>query len=338
MQGVNWRRHQECFEEIADSMQRGFISSPQALNDALSGCTAGDPASSRSFLGVSSFLIAYLEYLFWKADGPYFHGFEEYALLIQTLFSWFPELRSLIDHNAPDALGNMILNRRGRLKFSIADQAELGIILDWWRRFHLLPVTPRQVLDAILGKSTIRDRIEQGDPRLILRLIDVFPEFEEDINPENIPRDELIVSSGAITPPPSERRYRRILEQYLDSGGDIRSLIGEEERRILPMQMKRNRFLAFLVRQEQKNTCQICKVRGEVSRGPVAVHHIVPLSLQGKDRADNMLVTCAPHHAAIHAGEIVLTIRNGDLLVRCTDGEWEIDRGECCKEEGFKGS
>lgn len=332
MQGVNWRRYQECFEEIADDMQSGSITSPQVLTDALGECTARDPAASRSFLGVSSSLIAYLEYLFWRADGPYFHGFIDCALLIQTLFSWFPDLRSLIDYNAPDALGNMILNRRGRLKFSIADQAELGYILDWWDRFHLLPVTPREVLDAILKKSTIRDRIQQGDPRLILRLIDVFPEFEEEINPKNIPREDLILSAGLVTPPPSERRYRRILEQYLDSGGDIRSLIGEEERRILPMQMKRNRFLAFLVRQEQKNTCQICKVRGEVSRGPVAVHHIIPLSHQGKDQADNMLVTCAPHHAAIHAGEIVLTIRNGNLLVRCTDGEWEIEREECLKE------
>jgi len=334
MKGLNWRRYQECFERLADGMQSGSISGPQAFNVDLSECTDGDPASSQSFLGVSSSLIAYLEYLFWRADGPYFHGFESYALLIQALFSWFPDLRSLIDHNAPDALGNMVLNRRGRLKFSIADQAELGIILDWWERFHLLPVSPRQVLDAILQKSTIQDRIVQGDPRLILRLIDVFPEFAEEVNPENIPREELIVSSGAITPPPSERRYRRILEQYLDAGGDLGSLIREEERRILPMQMRRNRFLAYLVRQEQKNTCQICKVRGEITCGSVAVHHIVPLSLKGKDRADNMLVTCAPHHAAIHAGEIVLTIRNGNLLVRCTDGEWEIDRGEDARNEG----
>lgn len=332
MKGLNWRRYQECFERLADGMQSGSISGPQAFNDELTGCTDGDPASSQSFLGVSSSLIAYLEYLFWKADGPYYPGFERYALLIQTLFSWFGDLRSLIDHNAPDALGNMVLNRRGRLKFSIADQAELGYILDWWGRFQLLPVTPRQVLDAILQKPTIRDRIMQGDPRLILRLIDVFPEFVGELNPENIPREELTVSSGSITPPPSERRYRRILEQYLDAGGDIRSIIREEERRDLPMQMRRNRFLAYLVRQEQKNTCQICKVRGEIPRGPVAVHHIVPLSLKGKDRADNMLVTCAPHHAAIHAGEIVLTIRNRSLLVRCSDGEWEIDRGEIRKE------
>ncbi|MDD1724955.1 MAG: HNH endonuclease, partial [Methanospirillum sp.] len=273
-------------------------------------------SSVRKILGVEPCLLAYLEYLFHEAKGPYSPEFAFTAETIRFVFSSFPALRALINLNAPGAIANMVLNRRGRLKFLISDQTELAVVLDWWKTFGLVPVTQKEVFDAVLDKPTIPDRLERGDPLLILRLCDVFPEYEPVINPRGISRSDLHSAAGTVTHPPSERRYRRVYESYAKEGRDIWSVIHEEEQRILPIQVKRNRFLAYLVRMAYGNSCQVCRSLGEVSPGQVTVHHIVPLSRQGKDLAENMLVVCMQHHQAIHTGAMDVSVENGMIRVR----------------------
>lgn len=323
MRDVRWQDHEPCFMEVLCAI-RSEQANPCDIPFALKECTKNSPYAKREILGVPSYLIAFLEFLFHKAQGPYSPDFEGIAGSIQTFFLNAPALTTLINHNAPDALANMVLNRRGRLKLLISDQVELGTILEWWTRFGLIPVSQKEVFEAILNKPTIRDRIRQGDPLLILRLMDVFPGYTGIINPKGVAREAIVNAAGTITRPPSERRYHQLYAAYKREGRNIRSLIREEEQRILPMQMRRNRFLAYLVKSLHENTCQICSLRGKKTEGPVEVHHIIPLSQQGKDRADNMLVTCTTHHQAIHAGIITIRVEDGSVKIISADGEWTL--------------
>ena len=332
MKGLRWQSYVPCFKVISEKILSGKISSEVSLNLALTGCTSDSPVTETLILGVERSLISYLEFLFHEAQGPYSPAFSESAEIISRVFLFSPELRALINLNAAGTLANMVLNRRGRLKFLIADQLELAVVLQWWERSGLSPVSEREVFKAVISKPTISDRIAQNNPGLILRLIDVFPEFSEEFNPDGIRREYLIeqLSSVSLSPLPSERRYRQIYELYMKAGRDIQSIIRDEEKRIVPMQMKRNRFLAYLMKKLHQDTCQICSAKGEISSDRKEVHHIIPLSLNGRDAADNLIVLCSAHHKAVHAGEINLTITADELIhVGSHEEEWDIRRYFC---------
>ncbi|HOW05687.1 HNH endonuclease signature motif containing protein [Methanospirillum hungatei] len=324
MKPVHWRDCIPCFDALTEKIKIGVLITGSDIQTAIQRCTAGHAGSDDLVLGVPSSSIAYLEYLFYQAGGPYSPDFEWIAIIIQIFFRSNPDLQHLINLNAADALANMVLNKRGRLKFLISDQVELWIILEWWERFGLIPVSGRQVLDAILNKPTIKDRIENGDPLLIMRLLDVFPEYADEINPCGYDRETLLSHAGTITKPPSERRYHHVFITAQKAGRDIHSLIQEEERRILPMQTKRNRYLAYLVKNLHGNCCQICSVMGEETTGPVEVHHIIPLSEQGKDLAENMLTLCVPHHQAVHAGTIIVKKEDETVIIQTRDKTWSL--------------
>lgn len=323
MKRLRWQDHQECFETVLACIECKLPENTFDISPALKNCTNKDPSSEQMILGVSASSISFLEYLFHKAEGPYSPNFERTAKIIALFCKNEQGIQNLLNLNASDALANMVLNKRGKLKLLISDKIELGIILEWWLRFGLTPISPREVFEAILAKSTIRERISNGDPPLILRLLDVFPEYTKEINPNRIPQEELIKKAGTITKPPSERRYHRLYESYQNAGKNIWSVIEEEEKRILPMQMKRNKFLAYLVR-NLHNKCQICTLEGKETDESLEVHHIIPLSQQGKDIADNMLVTCVSHHKAIHEGVIKLIPERDQVQIITSDGDRAI--------------
>ncbi|WP_373839310.1 HNH endonuclease [Methanospirillum sp.] len=324
MKSMHWRDFHRCFDAVAKKIRADDIKGDAEIQGALDGCTAGHILSDKDVLRVPANLVSFLEYLFHQAEGPYSPDFEWNAEVIRILFTSFPGLQNLINLNAADALANMVLNKRGRLKFLVSDQAELLIILEWWRRFGLIQLSSREVFDALIEKPTIKDRIESGDPLLIIRLLDVFPDYDKEVNPKGYDYETLMQAAGAVTGPPSERRYHRLYTTALKSGKDIYSLICEEERRILPMQMRRNRFLAYLVKNLHDNTCQVCSAMGEMTNGPVEVHHIVPLSMNGRDKAENMLTICPRHHRAVHAGEIILDKTNENIKISYSGETWTI--------------
>lgn len=324
MRNLRWRDHEPCFDMILNSIREKDENKAYDIISAVDVCTMGDTYAKEFILGVDPSHIAFLEYLFHKAQGPYSSDFEWIAEIIALFFMRAPPLQNLINLNAPDTLANMVLNKRGRLKFLISDQLELGIILNWWIMFGLNLVTSKEVFEAILNKPTYRDRLKQGDPLLMLRLLDVFPDFSDDINPKGVSRETLVNEAGTISHPPSERRYHQVYAAYMQEGRDLKRCIEVEESRILPMQMKRNRFLAYLVKKLHDNRCQICTIRGEDTRGPVDVHHIIPLSQEGKDRADNMLVVCKTHHQAIHAGQITIRLGEEAVHIRGVDENWIV--------------
>lgn len=320
MPNLNWRRYQSDFDSLAEELHNGRVLNHAGLLCTLQGICRNDRAYHHLHVGVPSYLVAFLEFLFFRAEGPYSPGFTKYACIITVLFASSEELRSLIDRNAADALGNMVLNRRGRLKFTIADRLELDLILQWWSRFGLSPVTRREIFETILHKTTVPRRIAEQDPGLIIRLSEVFPEYLDEFWPYDLSREELEMRLGSSAPPPSHRRYRQIYEQMMSQESRLEHIIVQEELRILPIQVKRNSFLAFLVKQLHEETCQICRAGLAAPYAtPVTVHHIIPLSQGGDDTASNMIVVCSLHHQAIHRGTIV--VRMGELMeIRSQEG------------------
>ncbi|MDD1728402.1 MAG: HNH endonuclease [Methanospirillum sp.] len=307
MAHLSWRKHQESFHILVDELTSGVESDARLLSRVQEICK-DDQARDQTILGVASPHLAFLEYLFYCAEGPYNPLFQKYAPIIRILFQASIPLTALLNLNAADAIGNMILNKRGRLKFAIADNLELVLLLEWWPRFGLQPVNEREIFDAVCKKSTISYRISSQDPCLLLRLSEVFPSYPDEFLHPGTTREDLIASCSASTPPPSYRRFRRLYHRLLDEGFDIREIIRIEENRVLPMQMRRNTFLSYLVKQLHGETCQICASGSPVTDPLITVHHIVPLVEGGLDTARNMLVVCNTHHQAIHAGEIQVRI------------------------------
>lgn len=309
MTDLNWRRYQEEFALLADVLVTDEQPSPVDLVSRIRLICQNDPAVDHLILGVDPSLLAFLEYLFFRAEGPYAPCFRTYAKVIIFVCQSSPELCNLLNLNSADAIGNMILNKRGKLKFVIADHLELLMLLDWWPLFGLAPVNQRQVFDAIIQKSSIHRRLSSSDPVLIMRLLEVFPLYQSEFCPDEITLEELLNRRKSVSPLPSHKRYHRLLEELTNQGLDIFAIIRQEEQRILPIQVSRNTFLSYLVKQLHQNTCQICNLHGpSLPDSEITVHHIVPLSAGGADSARNMLVVCRIHHRAIHAGEINVSI------------------------------
>jgi hypothetical protein len=312
MAHLNWRRYQALFDQFTDELLSVNPPSENLILPRLQEICYDDPAVDLMILGVESPLIAFLEYLFSRAEGPYSPRFLLYSSLITMVYRISPPLCCLLNLNAADTIGNMILNKRGRLKFSIADHLELILLLDWWSISGLKQVAEHDILDAILHKVTISHRIASHDPELLIRLVEVFPSYQLNFFPPDITWADLLSSRQITTPLPSHRRYHHLYTRLLDQGKDLQQMIREEERRVLPMQTRRNTFLAFLVRQLHEGQCLLCALIGapphQVQDSQITVHHIIPLSEGGTDTARNMLVVCKPHHMAIHGGQIQVSL------------------------------
>lgn len=316
MARLNWKKYQDQFDHFSAELLSENSPGECAILQRIHNICKGDPAVDLLILGTEAPLIAFLEFLFARAEGPYSSVFPVYAHLIGLIFNISSSLKALLNLNAADAIGNMILNKRGRLKFAIADQLELSLLLEWWPTFGLTPVKACQVFEAVLQKSGVSHRIRSEEPDLLLRLLEVFPEFQSEFFPPEKTPDDLLISRQNISPLPSQRRYHRLYANLLEQGHDLRQMIKEEENRILPIQMRRNTFLSFLVKQLHNGECQICAItdnlRDSTCKSPITVHHIIPLSEGGADNARNMLVVCLDHHQEIHNGQIQVLL--GDQI------------------------
>ncbi|MEN6396007.1 MAG: hypothetical protein ABFC78_05945, partial [Methanoregula sp.] len=101
-------------------------------------------------LGVDVRLLAFLEFLYSKSQGPYSPYFLKYSHLIQVIIRRSAPLRNMLNESGAHAIGNMVLDGRGHLKFKISDFNELSYVLDFWENCGLAALTPRTIFDAIL--------------------------------------------------------------------------------------------------------------------------------------------------------------------------------------------
>lgn len=311
-----WRQFEKEFQDLSDNIYSGNINKKHEINEKLEGIS-----HSVKVRGVSNILISYLEFLFFRAQGPYSLNFQKYSKLIKIIIKKFPELRALLNENGAHTLGNMVLDGRGKLKFPLSDALEFQEMLDFWERCGLKTLTPRKVFKAILEKKGVKTKISSGDPKMIIRLVSIFPMYQEDIIPDNIDYNSLIKEIKD----PSIDYFEDIIQSYFNSGLTLYDIIKNENNRLNQSFTYRNQFLAYLVKRSHGFNCQICEnfLPSKVPSN-IQVHHIVPLSEKGLDRSDNMLVTCHFHHKEIHFGRIQVDL--GDKI-------WIRANGKSCSIE-----
>jgi len=266
--------------------------------------------------GVDLRYIALLEFLFTKSQGPYSPYFLKYSRLIQLIVNRSGALKNMLNNTGAHAIGNMILNGRGKLKFTISDFYELGYVLDFWESCGLEKQTPRTVFRAILTKKGILERIQKKEPEILIRLSNVFPMFEKEIMPGNF--DWISLSASPHNP--FNKYYDSIIQYHIQQGLSLEDIIQLENFRQRNPVVKRNHFLSYLVKKHQNFQCQICNA-GDRVNDPfnIQVHHIIPLSVKGEDYSSNMLVTCGSHHKEIHGG--IIKIEKGERITINCDGK-----------------
>lgn len=83
--------------------------------------------------------IAFLEFCFYMADGPYSRKFTFFVIVLRKVFAVYPPLRKLINETGAAAIANMTLGAIGALKFEISDLYELKQVLWAWSKMGLRP-------------------------------------------------------------------------------------------------------------------------------------------------------------------------------------------------------
>lgn len=267
-------------------------------------------------LGVDARLLAFLEFLYTKSQGPYSPYFLRYSRLIQVIIRRSVPLRNMLNASGAHALGNMVLDGRGNLNFKISDFNELSYVLDFWENCGLEIQTPRSVFDAILNKKGIKQRIERVNGSLLIRLSNIFPMFEREI----IPSDLDLNTIKEQVQEPFRDYFEDIIQDYLSQGKSIDDIIEIENARAGKTLAKRNQFLSYLVKRRHNFECQICAA-GDITKVPsfIQVHHIVRLADDGEDHSRNMIVTCNFHHEEIHKGRIKL--EKGERILIDSNGK-----------------
>ena len=242
--------------------------------------------------------IAFLEFCFYKADGPYSRKFAFLIIVLRKVFAVYPPLRKLIDKTGAAAIGNMTLGAIGGLKFKISDLYELKQVLRAWSRMGLRRVTINSVFYAVRNKYIVKRGISEQAPLLLARLKAIFPMYQEFFISSNLNLNQALYDHF-------KERFEKIISDYKEKGLSIEEMIQKENERELPVGVKRNNLLSFLVRKANGFKCELCKTEKKRSY-TIQTHHIIPLSEGGEDHSQNMIVLCESHHDSVHDGEIMI--------------------------------
>ncbi len=251
--------------------------------------------------GVDTRTIAFLEFCFYMADGPYSRRFAFFIMLLGKIFKIYPPLRGLLNRSGAAAIGNMVLGAKGNLKLEISDLYELRIILSAWKKMGLRPESPYSILKAVMEKRGVQKKIKESNPFLLARLSEIFPMFKYKFLKKDYDLNLALYEHFKL-------RFGTIIINYEKRGCSIGEMIQIENGRKKPVGVSRNNLLAFLVKKSKSFRCQACeKFNLKQARfHQVQVHHIIPLSEGGEDESSNMLVLCERHHKEVHQGKMTI--------------------------------
>jgi 5-methylcytosine-specific restriction endonuclease McrA len=251
-----------------------------------------------------------IEYCFYKAEGPYNPEFTKFKPIIKKILQTHPPIKNLLGRSADHAIANMVLGKRGKLKFAILDIYELKKTLKFWEEMDLGKITEKQVFYAVLEKNNVKKILNnENDPfylTLITRLKLVFPYFIKKVISKTYNIEEEIYK---LT-----RDRFKFVDDLLLKGNNIDKLI-EKENQKFELGMKRNYYLSFLVKKKHFFKCQICSVTNERIHNLVEAHHIVPIYKGGDDHSENLIVLCKKHHFLADKNKIYLEISGKNIKV-----------------------
>jgi len=246
--------------------------------------------------------IAFLEFCFYMADGPYSRKFSFFVLVLRKVFAVYPPLRKLINKTSAAAIANMTLGAIGALKFEISDLYELKRVLWAWEKMGLRRTTINSVFTVVRKKYKVKRAISNKNLFILARLKAIFPMYQKSFLPSKLNLNQALYDHF-------KQRFEKIINKYKEKGLSIEEMIQKENERELPVGVKRNNLLSFLVRKANGFKCELCKTEKKRSN-TIQTHHIIPLSEGGEDNSRNMIVLCESHHEIVHAGEIM--IERGD--------------------------
>ncbi len=245
--------------------------------------------------------IAFLEFCFYMADGPYSRKFAFFITLLRKIFRIYPPLRGLLNRSGAAAIGNMVLGAKGKLKLEISDLYELRIILRAWKKMGLKPESPYSILKAVMEKRAVQKKIKENNPFLLARLREIFPMFKDKFLKKDYDLNLALYEHF-------KSRFDTVIDYYEKKGYSIEEMIRTENERKMPVGVSRNNLLAFLVKKFKSFRCQACeKFNLKQARfHQIQVHHIIPLSEGGGNESSNMLVLCERHHKEVHQGKMTI--------------------------------
>ena len=242
--------------------------------------------------------IAFLEFCFYTADGPYSRKFKFFVIVLRKVFAVYPPLRKLINRTGAAAIGNMTLGAIGRLKFEISDLYELKQVLWAWSKMGLRRNSINSVFSAVRKKFRVKWGISEKNPFLLARLKAIFPMYQKSFIPSSLNLNQALYDHF-------KKRFAKIISDYKEKGLSIEEMIQKENEREMPVGVKRNNLLSFLVRKANGFKCELCKT--EIKRSyTIQTHHIILLSEGGEDHSRNMIVLCESHHESVHAEELMI--------------------------------
>lgn len=282
--------------------------------------------------GVEPIVIRFLEFCFFVSGSVNSPNIKDTIDVVRKLVEWYPQLKRLIDETAADAIGNIVLEARGRLNFRLNDAQELDKLLEIWKEMGFEAVKKEEVFLAIINKPTIQQKILQGNVKIKLLLHKFFPELAKafpllKIDPEEIEEYELF----------RELQKHRYTSEEL---ANLEELI-QRENSFSHFYIERNYRLAFLLKKKHNFQCQICKALSSLSgkeneakqneslnqNGQIEAHHVLPLEEGGEDVSSNIVILCSAHHQAIHSGEITIEEAEDKWICKFINGtELELDK------------
>lgn len=202
--------------------------------------------------------IAFLEFCFYMADGPYSRKFNFFVIVLRKVFAVYPPLRKLINETGAAAIGNMTLGAIGGLKFEISDLYELKQVLWAWRKMGLRQITINSVFRALRKRNRVKRGISNKNLFLLARLKAIFPMYQKSFIPSNLNLNQALYDHY-------KERFEKIIIEYKEKGLSIEEMIQKEEERELPVGVKRNNLLSFLVRKANGFKCELCKTEKKQS-------------------------------------------------------------------------
>ncbi len=93
--------------------------------------------------------------------------------------------------------------------------------------------------------------------------------------------------------------------------------------------IKRNRKIVSELKKKHGYSCQICGQSFLMDNGDYycEAHHLVPLSENGSQSPDNVIIVCANHHRMFHYAKNSIDIgevNNGDREIRISDKLYKV--------------
>lgn len=106
-------------------------------------------------------------------------------------------------------------------------------------------------------------------------------------------------------------------KEYFDINDDFDIKPNEKDQRTIDF-IKRQQEVVKIVKKHFNYKCQICGDTFLMDNGNYycEAHHLVPLSLNGRQRPDNVIILCAKHHRMFHYAKESAKI------------EWEVTSSE----------